>query len=234
MTKLDDNRLAAFVDGELPATEAAEIDALLAGDPNLKARAENLRALKARLKRAYDPIADEPVPARLVAALEEEGSSVVSLRRKTSLRWGAPHFSAMAASLAAGVVVAISLAPRDGGYVMEQNGALIASAALDRALTTEASAGEGEIVIGLTFKDADDRWCRTFAADSLAGLACREDDKWAIKSVIASDKARPSGDYRMAASPTDPEILRAVEDRIAGEPLDSEEEAAAIAGGWKE
>jgi len=57
--------LHAFVDGQLPASRRAEVKAVLAERPELRARVEKLRAQKAALQQFFQPIADEPIPMRL-------------------------------------------------------------------------------------------------------------------------------------------------------------------------
>jgi anti-sigma factor RsiW len=57
--------LHAFVDGQLPASRRAEVKAVLAERPELRARVEALRAQKAALQEFFQPIADEPIPMRL-------------------------------------------------------------------------------------------------------------------------------------------------------------------------
>lgn len=241
MTRPDEATLMAYADGELSPEEAKAVEAFLAGSPEDRERVEAMRKMRARLQSAYGAIAEEPVPERLARLLESAAPPVVDLAEMRAARarphprqWGAPQFSAMAASLAAGFVVAASIfANPPSGLVVERGGALLASSALDKALTQQAAADQTEIRIGVTFRDADGAWCRTFGAEGLAGLACRAEGGWSVKSLTAPATAEDASDYRLAASPLDPAILAAVEARIEGEPLDADEERAAIDAGWE-
>jgi hypothetical protein len=117
---------------------------------------------------------------------------------------------------------------------------LVASAALARALS-ERLAGALEpagIVISSSFVAKSGEYCRTFTlvrAQAAAGLACRRGAEWQIQAWAeasggAASEVSPT--YRTASSAMPPEVLRAVEDRIAGEPLDPAGEAAALRQGW--
>jgi anti-sigma factor RsiW len=69
MSRVDDVMLMAYVDGEVDAATAREIEASLAVDPALAARAQRLRDSAAMTRAAYAEVLHEPVPDRLVAAL---------------------------------------------------------------------------------------------------------------------------------------------------------------------
>ena len=60
--------LLAYVDGELDAAARADVDAAIAVDPQLAQRVQQQQALRQMLSATYDPVLDEPMPARLLAA----------------------------------------------------------------------------------------------------------------------------------------------------------------------
>lgn len=60
---MNDLELHAYIDGELDAARAHAIAGAASGDAALAARIGAYRADKALLKRAYSPLADEPLPA---------------------------------------------------------------------------------------------------------------------------------------------------------------------------
>lgn len=64
----DETRLHAYADGRLSAEDARAVEAELARDPEAAEKVADWRALNARLHALYDPIIDEPVPARLLVA----------------------------------------------------------------------------------------------------------------------------------------------------------------------
>lgn len=62
--------LHAWVDGRLDATRRAEVETWLAEDPARRERVEAWRRSSELLHAAWDPILDEPVPARLRAIVQ--------------------------------------------------------------------------------------------------------------------------------------------------------------------
>jgi hypothetical protein len=147
---------------------------------------------------------------------------------------------AAAAVAAVGLFVAVGL-NRPAALYATQGGALVAQAGLDRALTHHLAADPGgagqPIQVGLSFRARDGDYCRTFSvmqAASVSGVACREGQAWAIRAVvIGPPHAAASGDYRTAASALPEPVMDAVNDLIAGAPLDAQAEAKARASGWR-
>ena len=68
--KIDDRKLIAYVDGELDAAGRAEVEAAIAADPVLGVRLDEHRLLRGKVAGAYARVADESVPARLMAAAQ--------------------------------------------------------------------------------------------------------------------------------------------------------------------
>ncbi|MGH7003789.1 MAG: anti-sigma factor family protein, partial [Alphaproteobacteria bacterium] len=67
---ISENDLQAHIDGRLGAVRAAEVEAWLAERPEDAARIAAMRQDRDGLKTAFGPIADEPVPTRLVTQFE--------------------------------------------------------------------------------------------------------------------------------------------------------------------
>lgn len=228
----DDETLMAYADGELDAATRAEVEAAIAADPALRARVEAHRELRRLVSGAYADAADEPVPQRLTAMLRP--APVVDLAaaraRRAPRAWPVwSNWAAIAATLVVGVLVGRMTEPPSP--IATQDGTLVAQGELAKTLDTQLASTGGEV--GLSFRNREGKYCRTFRSDGVAGLACREADGWGVQMALAA-RAGGSGDYRMAASETPPEVLRAVEAMIAGAPLDAEAEAAARARGWRD
>jgi len=98
--------LMAYVDGEVDAATAREIEAAMAADPSVAARAQRMRESAAITRAAFADVMHEPVPDRLVASLAGGGtlSNVVSLPQRSGAASRTVIGWAMAASLAALVV----------------------------------------------------------------------------------------------------------------------------------
>ncbi len=234
---INDEKLMAYADGELDAEARAEVEAAMAADPALRERVEAHRRLRTLLSGAYAGATDEPVPERLSAMLKPK-AEVVDLgaaraRKAEAARPTRPvwrNWAAIAATFVVGILAGqmIDLAPAPS--IATRGGALVANGRLAERLDTQlAASGSG---IGLSFRNRTGEYCRTFRADQLAGLACRDVRGWDVQMAVAAPPSR--GNYRMAASEMPPAVLVAVEASITGEPLDAREEAAARAKGWRD
>lgn len=227
----------AWLDGELGGDEAAKVAAEVAADPDLSRLAEERRSLRAKLQGAFDPIADEPVPARLLGAVREAEPQVIDFasakRAREGRRWPSlPQWAAMAATFALGIFAGTMIPQRSAVPVEMQGGKLYAAAELNQALDTQlASAPAGDVRIGITFRDQSGSICRSFSERAASGLACREDGRWQLRGMFAAPQGQ-GGQYRMAAG-MDPSLAALVDSTMAGEPFDAAREKAAKARGWR-
>src|SRR5260221_7518690 len=175
---LTDERLIAYVDGELDAAGRAEVEAAVGADPDVAARLKAHQGLRERLFGTYAGTLDEPIPHAWTELLRAASpDATVDLARERARRRPAPGWTAwagMAACLAAGLFlgrVVLPVSPQ--GLIAGSDAAMVAQGPLDRALTDQlASAqGEGPIRIGLSFRSRDNHLCRTFQAAADGGLA---------------------------------------------------------------
>jgi anti-sigma factor RsiW len=252
---ISDEMVAAYVDGELEDAERARIEQAIAQDAQLSQRVAQQRALRDRLRGAYNGVLHEAVPQRLahavklgapagpaqvidLARVRAERSRRVNGQRQMKVR----RFS-IAASLAVGLLagVLIQRLAAPGAVTEFHDGALLARGALAQALNEQlaSSAAPGAAVrLLLSFKSRGGNYCRTFALSggrSLVGLACREQDQWQLLNLVAAEGAVAAGsaqNLRMAASPLPPALLQAVSDHISGDPLNAAAEAKARSNGW--
>jgi negative regulator of sigma E activity len=242
---ISDETVMAYVDGELDDTARAAIDAAVASDPELARRVARHRALRERLHQELDPVLHEPVPERLLAAVhgtapQRREGNVVPLRPVPLARWSWPQWGAMAASLIIGVLLATLLWRQPSVAPLSfRAGQMLASGALDRALSKQLAsnqAADAPVRIGVSFVSREGSYCRTFVLRdrrALAGIACREHDRWLLTALANSPPSDTPGEYRPAASSLPPSIARTVDDLIVGEPLDTGAELNARAKGWQ-
>lgn len=231
MTTWDEELIAAYADGELHVLVEHRFEEALASDASLRAQVEAQRRLKARLGGHFDPVLDEPVPARLAALLRPEaGARVVPIgaarRRRFPRRAWVP--AAMAASLAAGWF---------GGQLIGEGPGVAAlpvargelAAALDTRLAAAPFPGEGPR-IGVTFRNVQGQVCRTFDG-AVAGFACREGQAWRLR-MLTEGSGPAGGDYRQAASGP-ALVMQAAQDAAAGDPVGPDEERRLAEAGWR-
>jgi hypothetical protein len=218
---IDDDTFFAWIDGELDGPEAARVAAIVADDPALSARADQHRAFGARLKAAFDPIAEVPRPSATVidfGAAKAQRRSGLSARR---------DWAALAATLVVGLVTTGVFVERGGVAWPEPTLASGSIAALDTQL---ASAPAGDVRIGLTFRNKGGTICRSYSLKASSGLACRDDGAWHVRGTFADTSGE--GNYRMAAGP-DQRLVELIDKERATEPFDAVQEAAAKARSWR-
>jgi anti-sigma factor RsiW len=238
---IDDKTLLAFLDGELAPARGAEVERAVAGDPALARRLEQHRALGARLRAAFDPVLNEPIPDALLAVArppaEVTDLAAFRARRTSSARpgWlGGRGLGLIAASLLAVAIVGQIVLTPPPPPITERDGRLVASGRLAHALDVQlASAGAVEGTrIDLTFRDHAGAICRTFQNGAAAGVACRDKAEWAVKAVFADPGGGDSNGYRMASA-GDPSLMRMVGDMMEGDAFDPARERSARAGHWR-
>ena len=244
--KISDEQLMAYVDGELPAADVEQIEAAMALDPVVAAMVARHRGLRGRLRDAFAPALDEPVPGHLLAMLREPAQTAANVvplvpRHVASQprRWALPEWAAIAASLVLGIALSQWLAaPASPLLLSSSEGGLVAGRSLSRQLERQlsADAGEGGVAVGLTFRNVDGGYCRSFTVgppQSLAGLACRrKDESWQVPVVMEAAPAA-GGELQQASSALPPALLSELDARIAGQPLDATQELAARDAGWR-
>ncbi len=241
MTHFDDETLMRRADGELSPERAAEVDAAVAADPALAARLAAFRGDRATARAAF-PIAPDPRDAdlmRLIAGGSEAKAAPgwVERLKATFAPQSAPIWGGLAtACFVGGLVIGwLGMRPTPEGFAV-QPGGVIADAGLvrvlDQRLAADGADGQGR-AIGLTFRDAEGRWCRTFQAGEagVAGLACRRDGRWAVQALAPFEGS--SGELRTASSDIPAVVLAAVDATLAGETVTGEDEAKARVAGWR-
>ena len=198
----DEEKFFAWLDGELGPTDAAEMEARIAADPALQKLAEEHRGLGSRLREVFEPIMEAPVPGHLAAALRPTADIVeLAATKRSRVMPSLPQWTALAASLALGLLLGTMVPQRGEGPVGLKDGKLYAASALNDALDNQlASEPSGPVRIGLTFRNRGGEICRSFTQDASSGLACRAGGRWQVKGLFGAPEGQ-SGDYRMLRQP---------------------------------
>jgi cytochrome P450 len=224
---IEPEMLMAYADGELDPLNAKRVERAIAGDPALAQEVERHRALRKRIADSFAPVADEQVPDRLAALLK---SNVVDLpapkTRPILTRWR--EATALAACLVLGLMIGIGVSR---GPVSAGAGGLYASGSLAAALDDQVGGANGPVRVAVSFRDKQGSYCRVFSSRAADGIACRDASGWALRRTQQGSTAQ-RGDYAQAGS-TNPDLMAAAQDMMAGEPLDAKAEAAARGAGWR-
>jgi anti-sigma factor RsiW len=110
MQQRSDDRLVAYVDGELEVAQRREVEAWLDADPAARQRLAALAESAHLLRLAFDEAAHEPVPDRLIAAAREEsappqsGAQILPFRRRLGAQIVAPRRWRMGLPVAASLL----------------------------------------------------------------------------------------------------------------------------------
>jgi len=238
--------IVRFLDGDMRSDEAARLEARLADDAALRADVARERALAQQLRAAFAPIMSEDVPASLVSAvLDTPVSRRYRLRSflhgvrgavRTRQFWGKSGLPA-AVALACGLLIGIGVTHNviEGGLLVPDGKGVRAGGALATALdrqlaSTQTSADP--VTIGVSFRAADGRDCRSFSTSATAGLACRAGSAWQIAALVPAP-AEQKGAYAEAGSTMPPGLRATISQLISGTPFDAAAERHARDNGWK-
>lgn len=173
------------------------------------------------------------------------GAGPAGVRNRASAwrwpRFGALQFGAMAASLAAGLVLggvftagdrtgagdALALAGAAGPTLPAAVGQMLDTAASGQRVRL-ARLGEGEVI--LSFRNVDQALCRQFSITSGAAtsdaVACRSAEQWQLEAL--GKRPAAAGEMRTAGGDAAPAVIAAVDGLIDGDPLEAEDERAAL------
>lgn len=241
-----DEQLSAFLDGELAPADMDALSLALEADEGLAARMEQLGSANTAYLGAIGAIDNAPMKASLKAAMETPPTAkVIAFKPRSVVAFMTEH-RAIAASLlcAAGVFGLMSTMTRgaDDPLAPGADGTIMASSPVYRMLE---SGKTGEVVTisagasatpRLTFASDDGGFCRQFdlvnGESASAAIACREGDGWKTQ-VVAYGLPKPSGDFQTASAGKSEALEAFLDQRMTGAPMNAEEEAKLIAGGWK-
>jgi len=240
MTRYDDETLMRRIDGEMPVAERDRIDAAAASDADLAARLAALRTTGAAARAAF-PIQSDARDADLARLIMASGSAPTKsvgwklwlgqvFAPRSAIIWG----GLATAAFVAGLLIAPSM-NGPTGFALTSDGAVADSGlirVLDTGLAADGADARGRAV-GLTFRNAEGRWCRTFTAsqDGVAGLVCRQGEDWRLQALAPAGS--PGGEIRTASSDTPAIVLAAVDTTIAGDAVDTAAERRARDDGWR-
>jgi hypothetical protein len=239
MSDFSDEKLSAWLDGELHGAEADAIAAAVENDPALAERLGAMHRADDALRMAFDRTLGS-TPQILTAAIANE-NNVVAFKPEPTLARG--EWMRIAATgvvaLVIGAAVMTQLRPAQQTLVVADASGLTASATLAAALTS-AHSGEaskitgGAITVAASFQANDSRYCREFHADLGSGgadaVACRDGANWRIEGW--SRAMTSGGGYETAGGPDNPAIAAVIDKLGTKAMLDRAGEDKAIGADW--
>jgi len=251
----DDERLSAWLDGELPRGEAKRVEERLIAEPGLARRLERLREAERKAQHAFHAIDRTPMPQTVLDLLkndqadrsqEARGAQVVRLRSRVPRFFQMPVAIAASVALVAGFLVHDLIAPQGVGddSALPVSGLVAGNSGLHRVLETAPAAepvrlaGGRNVEVVLTFQAENGDWCRQFLmgteASAMHGLACRQPGGWRLETASFAAPGPPDGAFQQAAGAAPAALEAAVRARLGGgEPLGREEEIPVISEGWE-
>ena len=239
MSNITDEMITAWLDGEVSPKERQAIEAAISASPELGMRVARLSRADRMLAPAFAETLSAPIPKRFEDLLAEPKARAARVSIWSQLgELLSPRPMAIAtASLLFGVAVGgllLSRAPGGPAFEAIADGQLVANHQMAMQLASAQSGGEGALRVRLSLVDDAGQYCRQFETASAAGLACLEGGNWKVDTLTSgAGSANADGLYVMADGSPDPALAAALQRRGVRELLDRDQEAAAIAAGWK-
>lgn len=241
MSENENELLSAYLDGELEASKAVELEHALDGDLALRSRLEQMRSIDTSLRSAFKGDFAGAIPAHITRMLAPE-NNVVAFPSQTSKAKAKANW---------GLAVAASLMAASGLLMFERAQIAGVDQGMDTLLAAELeqtpSRADGwnlmtdgrEVRPVLSFQSKDNGWCREFLlADEgvqQRGVACKSDNQWvtAVIGPVDIQIADAATDYRPAGASDLDSVQAFVESQADDIPLGLSAEAELIEGGWK-
>lgn len=246
---INDDILSAFLDGELPEHEMAQVQDAIASDAGIAIRFNELARVHALVSQQAALIDQVPMPESVLALLQSgptqtdkrqqpAASNVVELSRLRKVRLQAQQFMHEHAALAASIALVIGFA---GGQWLSVDKSNAGDAALYAALDVSPSGqqvalGDGsQIMARFSFMDTESRFCRQYQVQDEVGssenLACRDQSGWTLMASARIPGQSATQSYTTASGPRLLDSLLDV--MMTGPALSQSEEQAAINSQWQ-
>lgn len=241
MTDISEERLIAYIDGQLDSEALLKIESRIASEPALAERAAAHRWLARQVTAAYGP----PPPAEdneaLIARFGLGNRPVVALSDRRPfvgrrLQMKVPALTALAASLVLALIAGSNALTSTSSLNRVPEGPPIAGGMLAASLSNQLAGEPGRVRIGLSFR-SDKGVCRTFRSNrGDSGIGCREGDHWVVP-IMTTDQVQKDVDastvYRLAGGDIPAVVMAEVDRRIKGEPLSPADEKLLREHRWR-
>lgn len=249
---LTDELLVAYVDDELDASQREMVRSVLASNPALNRRAEEMRLARDLLSEAFPLRGDAAVPRPIEDAANRlaEAFARPSSQRSAPFRFPARRWLGIAAGVVmGGVLAATYVVWRAADSVNAEPAAALMRIEPDTPLYRVLESTPSADVVNvpqqnaamravLTFRAKDGRFCREFeilaGARGATGIACRQQGEWHTEVLLSAAAAPPVGNLYTPAGGSDERAVDEVADRlIQGDALGADDEARILSSGWE-
>lgn len=250
---IDDNTLSAWLDGELPRSEARSVEQAIAENPAMQQRIDvllhNEQAIKAHFRQMTE---ERSVPKEILALLDNQGDQTGSWLSR--LRDGFFALNPQPGLATAAIALAVVAGFLAAQFVLDQPGTIspkVGLVVIDSVhdwypLLEKTPSGQlyelaGRQVgqVALSYRSADGLFCRQFqvhdaaAANAIAAVACRDSGGWKVELAqrvqsISADSGHFHAANGDALSAVDAFIMQ----HSDGTVLVGASEAAIMREGW--
>lgn len=250
---MDDNTLSAWLDGELPRSEARSVEQAITKDPAMQQRVDALlhndQAIKAHFRRMTE---ERPVPEGISALLfqkEDRADGWISRLRDGFLALNRQPVLATAAVAVAAVTGLLA-----GQFVFDQSETTSPSIdlvvidpvhdwypLLEKTPSGQLYQLSGRQVgqVALSYRNGEGLFCRQFEVkmtttdNAIAAIACRDSGKWQVELAQRVQRTNAdSGHFRTASADGLSAVDAFIMQHSSGEILVGASEAAIMAKGW--
>lgn len=237
--KVTDEKLSAYIDGELPSDEMRALEEQFSDNPELVDRLTKLQKVDSVLAETLGEIAEAPLPEHILNLVKESADSqrnnVLPFKKRVQVSRFQFPLSIAAAALF-GLILGGIFLPEP---ITEQDTAIYAGAVnidsrLHRALETLPSqSNEGDFMPVVTFNATDGRMCREIQSSDSHALACRSNDIWTVLAVTYNAQNSLDASYSTASAETSIVFDFLAQELMQGAPLSANEERQLIQQNWQ-
>ncbi|MCE9523527.1 MAG: hypothetical protein K8S25_13985 [Alphaproteobacteria bacterium] len=244
MTRISDETLMAYSDGELDQEQAESVRVALDRDAALRRRLQSMQEIDEDLRAAFAP--DLEMPDRFAKLLRPESAASVTHLVPKRANWIGRNWLPSGAAIAAGFIGLVAGGVLTSGSTAwlrrVDDGIAVASAV--QSVVEHTPSGKLVQADGLnvtpivSFVAKDGRVCRELHLNDgkLAAriVACKDadEDEWCIEAFVRVPPQGSAASYHTAGAPKDPVIDAAFARLGVSGTLDAKAEGDAIANGW--
>ncbi len=236
---IDDEKLSAFLDAELPEAEMEVIREQLIEDENLANRMAELAMVDELVAMSYSTIDASPLPEAIKNLLAEDAAKVETKTAKIIAFAGLKKIQQSVqqhAAIAASVALVIGFGISQFLHTNTGNDWQAVASILEAAPSgvEQLSSSGAHIKPRLTFINKTGDYCRQFVLSdknsTSENIACRKDNQWQLAATVYLEKVQQAGTYQTASGGS---LLDAtVEQMASGDFFNAQAESVAIKQHW--